>query len=241
MDLLLSSLYVLLPLALARGSLGLRYEYQNKIEIFDESFSKQFSKLTKLKTIEGVDYLGKILGVSCLLLFVMFLISSQIFGVKMVDQPFLAKSFIYTLIGFFSIKWYTKPDKFSFKFLKDMSQVAVLALLLPLVDVFMGIRYTPIVYESLLSHAAIIGLSLPSSPNVFLMAGMISTYMLLGMASLWLVTSALMALYFIPVFTVSYGLLKLCGLLEKLWGKNTLNGLLVVAVIATQYYSWYKN
>lgn len=228
MDFILASLYVLLPLALARGSLGLRDEYQNKVEIFDESFSKQFNKLTKLKTIEGVDSLGTILGISCAIIFCVFLVSSYLFGVKLDEQPFFAKSFIYSLIGFFSIKWYTKPEKFSLKFLKDMSQMAALALLLPLVDIFMGIKYTPIVYEPLLSHAAILGLSLPSSPNVLVMGVIISAYILSGMAVFWLITSAIMALYFAPVFSISYGTFKLCSILEKLWGKNTFNALLVV-------------
>lgn len=54
MDFILSTLYVLTLLALARSSLGLKPQYQEKVQIIDESFSKEFGKLIKLKTIEGL-------------------------------------------------------------------------------------------------------------------------------------------------------------------------------------------
>ncbi|WP_405119697.1 hypothetical protein [Pseudomonas leptonychotis] len=241
MDFIYATLYVLIPLALARSSLGLKPQYQEKIEIIDEKFSTQFGKLAKLKTIEGVDYLANILGVAAGILFAATIISKFAFNYELTQNPLLAKAFVYSLIGFFSIKWYTKPHKFSLSFLKDMAQISVVALAMLVIDIFLGIEYTSQPYQYIYIHSSLMGLSLPESPHVIIMGAIISIYMLLGMIFIWTITSLFMALYFVPVFSISYGVLKFCNALEKMWGKNTLNAVLVLIVIATQYYSWYKS
>lgn len=241
MDFVLATLYVLVPLALARSSLGLKPQYQEKISIIDESFSTQFGKLTKLKAIDGVDYLANLLGVTAGILFAATIISKYIFSYELSQNIMLAKAFLYSFIGFLSIKWYTKPHKFSLSFLKDMAQISALALAMPLIDIFLGIEYTSFPYQYIYMHSLLVGLPLPESPHVLLMGAIISVYMLVAMTFLWAITSLLMALYFVPVFSVSYTVLKFCNALEKMWGKNTLNAVLVLLVIITQYYSWYKS
>lgn len=241
MDFIFATLYVLIPLALARSSLGLKPKYQEKIEIIDEKFSTQFGKLAQLKTIEGVDYLANILGVAAGILFAATIISKFIFSYELSQNALLAKAFVYSFIGFFSIKWYTKPHKFSLSFLKDMAQISAIALAMPMIDIFLGIEYTSRPYQYIYIHSSLMGLSLPESPHVIIMGAIISIYMLLGMIFIWVITSLFMALYFVPVFSVSYGVLKFCNALEKMWGKNTLNAVLILIVIATQYYSWYKS
>lgn len=241
MDFVLATLYVLVPLALARSSLGLKPQYQEKISIIDESFSIQFGKLTKLKAIDGVDYLANLLGVTAVILLFATIISKYIFSYELSQNIMFAKAFVYSFIGFFSIKWYTKPHKFSLSFLKDMAQISALVLAMPLIDIFLGIEYTSSLYQYIYMQSLLMGLPLPESPHVLLMGAIISLYMLVAMTFMWVITSLLMALYFVPVFSVSYTVLKFCNALEKMWGKNTLNAVLVLLVIITQYYSWYKS
>jgi len=241
MDFILATLYVLIPLALARSSLGLKPQYQEKILVIDESFSTQFSKLTKLKTIDGIDYLANLLGITAGILLAATIISKFIFSYELSQNVMFAKAFVYSFIGFFSIKWYTKPHKFSLSFLKDMAQISALALAMPLIDIFIGIEYTSFPYQYIYMHSSLMGLPLPESPHVLIMGAIISIYMLIAMAIMWVITSLLMALYFVPVFSLSYTVIKFCNALEKLWGKNTFNGVLVLLVIGTQYYSWYKS
>ncbi|WP_290698632.1 hypothetical protein [Amphritea sp.] len=241
MDFILATLYVLIPLALARSSLGLKPQYQEKILIVDESFSKQFGKLAKLKTIDGVDYLANLLGVTAGILLAATIISKYVFSYELSHNVMFAKAFVYSFIGFFSIKWYTKPHKFSLSFLKDMAQISALALAMPLIDIFLGIEYTSLPYQYIYMHSSLMGLPLPESPHVIIMGVIMSLYMLIAMTIMWAVTSLLMALYFVPVFSVSYGVLKFCNALEKMWGKNALNAVLVLLVVVTQYYSWYKS
>ncbi|MGO2074750.1 MAG: hypothetical protein ACTH3B_06195 [Pseudoalteromonas sp.] len=219
MDFILALLYVLVPLALARSSFGLKPVYQNKIEIFDEKFSIQFGKLTKLKTIDGVDYLGNILGVSCAILFCASLISKFVLNHELSQNLLFSKALLFSLIGFISIKWYTKPHKFSLSFLKEMAQLSSLALLMPLIDIFFQIEYTALPYKYILMHASIMGIPLPEAPHLFVMGAIMSIYMVCCITIIWLITSALMALYFIPVFSISYATLKFCNKLEKLWEK----------------------
>jgi len=241
MDFILATLYVLIPLALARSSLGLKPQHQEKITIIDEKFSTQFSKLTKLKTIDGVDYLANLLGITAGILLAATILSKLIFSYELSQNILFAKAFVYSFIGFFSIKWYTKPQKFSLSFLKDMAQISALALAMPLIDIFLGIEYTSLPYQYIYMHSSLMGISIPENPHVLIMGAIISVYMLIGMTIMWIITSLLMALYFVPVFSVSYGVLKFCNKLEKMWGKNTLNAVLILIVIATQYYSWYKS
>ncbi|MFN4237513.1 MAG: hypothetical protein ACK4FZ_09810 [Vogesella sp.] len=241
MDFVLATLYVLVPLALARSSLGLKPQYQEKISIIDESFGIQFGRLTKLKAIDGVDYLANLLGVTAVILLAATIISKYIFSYELSQNIMFAKAFVYSFIGFFSIKWYTKPHKFSLSFLKDMAQISALALAMPLIDIFLGVEYTPFLYQYIYMQSLLMGLPLPESPHVLLMGAVISVYMLVSMTFMWVITSVLMALYFVPVFSVSYTVLKFCNALERMWGKNTLNAVLVLLVIITQYYSWYKS
>jgi hypothetical protein len=241
MDFILALLYVLVPLALSRASFGLKPQYQNKIEIFDEKFSIQFKKLAKLNTIDGVDYLGNMLGVSCAMLFIASLISKFALNHELSQNLLFSQALLFSLIGFISIKWYTKPHKFSLSFLKDMAQLSSLALLMPLIDIFFQIEYTPLPYKYILMHASVLGIPLPEAPHLFIMGAIMSVYMLCCITIMWLMTSALLALYFLPVFSISYAVLKFCNKLEKLWGKNTLNAVLILLVIVTQFYSWYKS
>jgi hypothetical protein len=241
MDFILATLYVLIPLALARSSLGLKPQYQKKIVIIDETFSTQFGKLTKLRTIDGVDYLANLLGVTAGILLAATILSKLIFSYELAQNILFAKAFVYSFIGFFSIKWYTKPHKFSLSFLKDLAQISAIALAMPLIDIFLGIEYTSFAYKYIYMHSSLMGISIPESPHVIIMGAIMSLYMLVCITIMWVITSLFMALYFVPVFSVSYGVLKFCNKLEKMWGKNTLNALLVLVVIATQYYSWYKS
>lgn len=241
MDFILATLYVLIPLALARSSLGLRPQYQEKIEIIDEKFSVQFERLAKLKTIDGVDYLANLLGISAGLLLFATIFSKYILDYELSQHLLFGKAFIYSFIGFLSIKWYTKPHKFSLSFLKDMAQISALALFMPMIDIFFGIEYTSLPYQYIYMHSTLIGIQIPESPHVLIMGAIISIYMLMTITLMWGITSLFMALYFVPVFLVSFAILKSCATLERMWGKNTLNAVLVLIVIATQYYSWYKS
>lgn len=241
MDFILATLYVLIPLALARSSLGLKPKYQEKIQVIEESFSTQFGKLIKLKTIDGVDYLANLLGVTAGILYAATVISKCIFSYELYQNIIFAKAFVYSFIGFFSIKWYTRPHKFSLSLLKNIAQVSALALAMPLIDIFLGIEYTSFPYQFLYMYSSLMGIPLPGSPHVIIMGAIMSIYMFIGMTIMWAITSLLMALCFVPVFSVSYSVLKFCNALEKMWGKNILNAVLVLLVIVTQYYSWYKS
>ena len=241
MEFLVITLSIFFSLALSRHSLGMRNEYQEKIKLFDESFSNQFGKLARLRAIDGVDYLGTVAGVSCAIIFGTFVLSKLILGIELSKQPFLATAFTYTLIGFFSIKWYTKPKKFSISFLKDVMQISSIAMLMPLIDIFFGIRYTPIPYEFTVLHASLLSIPLPENPHVILMGVILSLYMQACMIILWVLTSFLLALFFIPTFTFTFSTLWFCRKLEHVWGKNILNGVLVVAIIVVTYYLGLKS
>ncbi|KPH91671.1 MULTISPECIES: hypothetical protein [Pseudoalteromonas] len=241
MDFILATLYVFLPIALARSSLNLKHEYQSKVEIFDEKFRVQFSKLTKLKTVEGADYLGNVMGLACGILIIVSLISNVVFGVKLAQNAIVAKALLFSMFGFVATKWYTKPHKYSLSFLKDMAQMASLVMLMPLIDLFLGIEYTSIPYEHMRSLLALEGINLPVKPNIFIMGIVVSLSMFIFFSIMWLFASVFLGFFFIPAFTTCFFVLKACSVLEKYWGKHTLNGLLVILIIATQYYSWFKN
>ncbi|MBB1304170.1 hypothetical protein [Pseudoalteromonas sp. SR43-5] len=240
MDFILATLYVFLPIALARSSLNLKHEYQSKVEIFDEKFRVQFSRLTKLKTIEGVDYLGNVLGVAFGILIFASIISNLVFGIKLAQNALVAKALLFSTFGFIATKWYTKPHKYSLSFLKDMAQMASLAMLMPLIDLFLGIEYTSILYRDIQSLLVIDGFNLPLEPSIFVMGIVMSLFMFISFSVMWLFASVFLGIFFIPVFTTCFFFLKACSTLEKYWGKQTLNGLLVILIIATQYYSWFK-
>jgi hypothetical protein len=236
MDFLYTTLNVILTLALARSTLGLKSKYQQKIEIFDENFSVQFRRFTNLKVIDGVDYLGTILGFSAGFLFILFFILSWVFNYKIAEKNiFFAQSFFYCLIGFLSIKWYTKPVKFSLSFLVNLVFISSLCLFMPFIDFFIKIDYTSFIYNLVFINSYQIGVDLPEEPHLMVMGMILSLYMLTFSILMWLGFSIFLALCFFSVFTISYGVLKTSHVLQVFFGRNTFNAVLIVLFIFVQY------
>lgn len=240
MDFVLAFLYVFAPIALARNSLGLKSDVQAKIDAFDSSFSSIFNKVTNFKPIHGTDYLANILGLCCAFILVIGIISKTVFHIELSNQVIISKSFVYTFIGYFSIKWYSNPEKFSLYFLGSIIQISAIGLLMPFIDIFYGIEYTSMPYNALLKPLLLVGIELPNTPNVFVMGLIISVFFFLSFFGLWLVMSVIMALYFLPTLFIMSACINICKTIEKYFGNKSFNAILIIIIIATQYYSWYK-
>lgn len=241
MDFIFAFLYVITPIVLSRSSWGLKEKYQNFIEDVDISFYEKFRRVSKLKPILGLDYIGTLLGYASIIVFILMTILQFNFKHDISAYSYVSDAFFITFLGFISIKWYSKPNKFSLHILIVFLKISALFFLFPIVDIFYGIEYTSMPYNQLAKISELAwGISFPTEPNVIVMGLYVGSYVLLTLCFLWALMSVLLALIFIPTLITTFSVIKLCSKIDTYFGKNALNCLLILTIIATQFYSWYK-
>lgn len=240
MDFLLSAFYVLVPIALARHSLGLKPEYQNKLDVVDKEFSKYVIKFSSLELLICLEGLGNIIRFLTVLLFALFLLVNCFFSIRPDDGYYFLTSLMLSLLCYGAIIWYTKFREFSIPHLKDLIVISFLPILLPFIDIFFDSNFTYSVYDYSQKHFYLARVIAPDDPSVIVLGMIISVAVTVCLVTSWIISSVVMAFVFLPICILIYSMLKFCKYIEVIMGERSLNGFLVLILAATQWYSWYK-
>lgn len=231
---------VIMTLLLARYSLDFNQELKNKIEHIDLAFFNIMEKIKKKEVTPTLDVIATFFGVIALIHFVLFIFSIYASFNERYWIIYLSSVFTYSVFVWMGIKWFTSYEKFSLKFLKDMSMISIYSLSIPAMDYLTNqTGLTESMLNILLLPLNEAGINILSSGTIWIDGLLLALLLEFILLMYWILTS----LTLLPIagsgFIIVAGTIQLSKLLSKISPNRPLSPLVFILWTITAPFGWF--
>lgn len=227
-------LNVICVIGIARYTMNLKPEYEQKIYAFDVRFSTILKSIMSKSYIDGLDYISSLFGVVAAISVIIFCFAIFLLKIAPQDMLILNETAIFSLVIFFGIKWFTKPHKYSLKMLKDFSYGSLLIFIPLIFDIIGSNNLTSLFYKQL--DKILFFVDLPVINNIWVMSIIMFLVILFILFSFWLMITTIFS--FVAFFSLcsSFILINIYKLADRLCGEKILSPLCLLGIILSIAY-----
>lgn len=225
-------LFIIFSACFARHVSDVVEDYKNRIDAVDQKFYLVFLRIIRKTPIQGLDAVGSLFGYISGISLAVYLIGIFISQPDSAWTIFLLSVFFYALAGWFGVKWFTKPKRFSVGFLREMLWIALFPMLMPLINVLTGVEYVQLPYSQVMRLIEPLGIT--PADNIWLMGLTVSGFMLTIVLGYWIAMTAIFAPIAASGWALLFVVVKSGQLIDRIWKDRALTpicfaGLMLVA------------